>query len=70
MSDMFEEAMSLQHRLEILRAEHREIDDTITLLGQNAAGDELVVRRLKKRRLMLKDRIALIERMLIPETLA
>lgn len=70
MSDIVETAMSLQHRLDTLRAEHREIDDTISLLGHTPVGDELAVRRLKKRKLLLKDRIALIERILTPETLA
>lgn len=70
MSDMFENAMSLQHRLETLKAEHRELDDTITRLCQRPSDDELVMRRLKKRKLVVKDRIALIERMLMPETQA
>lgn len=70
MNDIFETAMSLQHRLETLRAEHREIDDTIVRLCTKPCNDELAVHRLKKRKLMVKDRISLIERMLTPETQA
>ncbi|MEC5386985.1 YdcH family protein [Uliginosibacterium sp. H3] len=48
-----------------LRDEHRQINDTISGLG-NAYNDELVLHRLKKRKLMVRDRINLIERMLDP----
>jgi hypothetical protein len=66
----FEDATSLQARLEALRAEHRDLDDAIARLGDTPAEDELLLRRLKKRKLALKDRIAMIERMLEPDELA
>jgi len=62
----FEQAMSLEIRLASLRDEHRQINDTISNLGENAYDDELVLHRLKKRKLMVRDRINLIERMLDP----
>lgn len=62
----FEQAMSLEIRLESLRDEHRQINDTISGLGQHSYEDELVLHRLKKRKLMVRDRICLIERMLDP----
>jgi len=62
----FEQAMSLEIRLASLRDEHRQITDTISNLGENAYDDELVLHRLKKRKLMVRDRINLIERMLDP----
>ena len=68
MSDMFAEAMNLQHRLDILRAEHRELDNAISRLCACPDEDELAMRRLKKRKLVVKDRISLIERVLGPES--
>ena len=70
MENMFESAMDLQHRLETLRAEHRELDDAIARQYTTPEEDEVTVRRLKKRKLVVKDRISLIERMLSPETQA
>ncbi|MEC5396485.1 YdcH family protein [Uliginosibacterium sp. H1] len=66
MSEILERAMSLHTRLETLRDEHRQLDDTITLLCQKPMDDELALRRLKKRKLIVRDRINLIERMIAP----
>lgn len=65
-----EQAMSLHTRLASLRDQHQQINDTISSLRQNAYGDELVLHRLKKQKLMVRDRIHLIERMLEPATRA
>ncbi|MDB5815830.1 MAG: hypothetical protein JWM03_1266 [Rhodocyclales bacterium] len=65
-STSFEQAMSLEIRLASLRDEHRQINDTISSLGLNSYDDELVLHRLKKRKLMVRDRINIIERMLDP----
>lgn len=70
MNEVFESAMSLQHRLENLRAEHQVLDNTISSLCLLQQDDELTLRRLKKRKLIVKDRITLIERMIEPESLA
>lgn len=70
MSDMFHAAMSLSHRLDNLRAEHRELDEAISRLCNGEAEDEVMVRRLKKRKLLIKDRINIIERTIGPETQA
>ena len=67
---MIEQAMSLEIRLASLRDEHRLLDDSICHLGQSSFGDELALLRLKKRKLMVRDRIQLIERMLQPEVRA
>lgn len=66
MNEILEHAMSLNTRLETLRAEHRQLDDTLTSLSCTPSDDDLIVRRLKKRKLVVRDRIALIERMLSP----
>ena len=67
MSETFEDVTNLALRLEELRAEHRDLDVAISQLSDTPPEDELLIRRLKKRKLMLKDRIALIERMLEPD---
>lgn len=70
MSDFFDDVTSLRSRLETLQAEHRDLDLAINQIVAHPADDELLVRRLKKRKLALKDRITLIERMLEPDDLA
>ena len=60
----------MRKRLELLRTEHRDLDaaiDALTLAGSNA---QLQIARLKKRKLKLKDQIALIEDYLIPDIIA
>lgn len=70
MNDVLEQSMSLEIRLASLRDEHRQLDDSISNLGQSSWSDELVLHRLKKRKLMVRDRISLIERMLEPDARA
>jgi hypothetical protein len=57
---------SLPRRLIELRMEHADLDDLIDRATIDAGGDELSVRRLKKRRLLLRDQIARIEAELEP----
>ncbi len=54
-------------RLAELRVEHRDLDDVITRLLEGPYVDQLQVRRLKKRKLLLKDVIARLESELIPD---
>jgi hypothetical protein len=54
-------------RLRELRIEHRDLDDVIARLSMDIYVDELQLRRLKKRKLMLKDQITRIESELIPD---
>ncbi len=56
----------LVRRLAELRAEHRDLDAAIDSLAPDGS-DEMQVKRLKKRKLMLKDMIAYIENKLIPD---
>jgi len=60
----------LRARLQELAVEHRDLDDAIAQLLATPPKDDLLLRRLKKRKLHLKDRITLIERMLDPADLA
>ena len=50
-----------------LRIEHRDLDGAIARLAADPRGDELQLRRLKKRKLRLKDTIAKLESRLIPD---
>ena len=54
-------------RLKELRIAHRDLDDVITRLADDPAVDQLQLKRLKKRKLMLKDLIARLESELIPD---
>jgi len=54
-------------RLRQLRIEHRDLDDVISRLSLDFKVDELQMKRLKKRKLMLKDQIARLESQLIPD---
>jgi len=54
-------------RLVELRTEHRDLDEAINRLTLTPPDDQLMLRRLKKRKLLIKDRIAVLERMLDPD---
>jgi hypothetical protein len=54
-------------RLRELRIEHRDLDDVISRLQLDLRVDELQLRRLKKRKLLLKDQIIRLESELIPD---
>jgi hypothetical protein len=56
--------------LEALKAEHRELDERIRELSSEPTGDQLELARLKRRKLMLKDRIELIADSNIPDIIA
>jgi hypothetical protein len=58
---------SLPRRLIELRIEHADLDNLIDRTIDDPAGDELVLRRLKKRRLLLRDQITRIEAELEPQ---
>ena len=57
---------SLPRRLIELRIEHADLDSLIDRAAADVPGDELAVRRLKKRRLLLRDQMARIEPELDP----
>ena len=57
-------------RLNMLRIEHRELDAAIVALGGGGEADQLQLMRLKKRKLRLRDEIAVLEDQLIPDIIA
>jgi hypothetical protein len=56
--------------LDTLKAEHRQLDETIRLLSSEPIGDQLVLARLKRRKLMLKDQIERIVDLNVPDIIA
>ncbi len=60
----------LRVKLEALKREHRDLDAAIHALEEKGTADQLTLRRLKKQKLVLKDRIALIEDRLTPDIIA
>lgn len=62
-----EQFSSLQSELNELRTEHRDLDQVIAHMIEFPPSDQLLVRRLKKRKLALKDRILLLEGVLEPD---
>jgi hypothetical protein len=60
----------MRKRLESLRIEHRDLDAAIDALTAAGSNDQLQIARLKKRKLRLKDQIALLEDALLPDIIA
>jgi hypothetical protein len=60
----------MRKRLEMLKIEHRDLDAAIDALTSAGASDQIQIARLKKRKLNLKDQIALIADYLIPDIIA
>ena len=60
----------MRKRLETLRIEHRDLDAAIDALTTSGGRDQMSIARLKKRKLRLKDQIAMLEDYLIPDIIA
>lgn len=61
------ECSEIHCRLHELQIEHRDLDRVIERLTNEPPVDELLIRRLKKRKLVLKDRILQLEQLLVPD---
>ncbi|WP_111538532.1 YdcH family protein [Palleronia aestuarii] len=60
----------LRVRLEVLRREHRDLDESVAALQARGTADMLTLQRLKRRKLVLKDKIAALEDRLLPDIIA
>ena len=65
-----DETEVLRVELDVLKREHRDLDDAIRALEEEGSRDMLTIRRKKKEKLVLKDRIRLIEDRLLPDIIA
>ena len=65
-----EEKSLIAGRLHQLELEHQDLDDVILRLSADMTLDQLQLRRLKKRKLVLKDQIAKLRTRLIPDIIA
>ena len=65
-----EEKHKLEERLFELKQEHRDLDDAIEVMVATGAFEELKIKRMKRRKLQLRDDIARLENTLIPDILA
>ncbi|NBZ88333.1 YdcH family protein [Stagnihabitans tardus] len=64
----FEEMLRI--KLEVLKREHRDLDEAIYALETSGRPDQLTLRRLKKQKLALKDQITRLEDQMIPDIIA
>lgn len=65
-----EERAQIRQRLQALEVEHHDLDDVIGRLVGDPVQDQLQLRRLKKRKLLLKDQIQRLRARLIPDIIA
>jgi hypothetical protein len=64
------EEVAIRAKLRTLQEQHRDLDVAIVSLEASGTGDQFQLRRLKKMKLDLKDRITRFENMLIPDIIA
>jgi len=64
------EIEAIQERLAQLKSEHRDLDDVIAQISETLPFDQIQVKRLKKRKLLLKDQIMRLESKLLPDIIA
>jgi hypothetical protein len=64
------EAQKVANRIVELQTEHRDLDAAIDRLSADVAIDEILLRRLKKRKLQIKDHIVALQMQLVPDILA
>jgi hypothetical protein len=60
----------LRVKLEVLKREHRDLDEAIDALHARGASDMLTIKRLKKQKLALKDQIAQLNDRILPDIIA
>lgn len=61
---------AIKRKLEELRLEHRDLDDVIARVNEDAPFDQIRMQRLKKRKLALRDEMNMLESELVPDIIA
>jgi hypothetical protein len=69
-SSKLDEIDVLRIEVEVLKREHRDLDEAIHALEERGSADVLTIRRLKKQKLALKDKIARLEDRIFPDIIA
>ncbi len=64
------DSVTLRQKLAELKSEHRDLDDVIAQIIETAPFDQIQIKRLKKRKLLLKDQITKIESRHLPDIIA
>ena len=67
MDGMTSDADAVARRIVELQVEHRDLDDAISRLSLQSGVDELQLRRLKKRKLQIKDMLVQLQMQLVPD---
>ena len=65
-----EEELALRARLKVLQLEHADLDASIEALGHMPVPDQLMIARLKRKKLVLRDEITKIEDRILPDIIA
>jgi len=61
------EMLLLKDRIATLKIEHKDLDEVINRLADDSVQDDLQLRRLKRRKLLIKDQITQLEQQLVPD---
>ncbi len=69
-SAKMEQVEVLRVKLEVLRREHRDLDEAIDALHARGSSDMLTIKRFKKQKLALKDQISQLEDRILPDIIA
>lgn len=69
-SARMEQIEVLRVKLEVLRRQHRDLDEAIEALHERGSADMLTIKRLKKQKLALKDQITRLEDRILPDIIA
>ncbi len=65
-----EEELALRARLKVLQLEHADLDASIDALGRMPVPDQLMIARLKRKKLTLRDEMAKLEDRILPDIIA
>ncbi len=67
---MQQDTQSVEQKLEVLREQHRDLDAAVNALEASGSTDLLQIKRLKKRKLQLKDEIRMLSARALPDIIA